>query len=472
MSLQVYNTFTRRKEPFEPQQPDLVKMYICGPTVYDSTHIGHAMSYLIFDVIRRYLEFKGYQVRHVQNFTDIDDKIIQRAARLGTSPEELADRYSREYLAAMAALNIKEADLYPRATAEVPTIIRLIEGLIEQGHAYVANGNVYFKVTTFDGYGRLSRRSLAEMRAGEGVETSELKSDPADFTLWKAAKPGEPSWPSPWGPGRPGWHIECSAMCYHHLGEQIDIHGGGTDLIFPHHENEIAQSEAFTGKQPFVRYWLHNGLLQLGEQKMSKSLGNLITVTEFLKQHEADALRLFVLSSHYRRPITYTDEAIVAAEKGLERLRSALRPAHGIPPGPPDAGGSTDAGVLTDEAARARQAFVAAMDDDFNTAQAVAVLFDLVTAINRARDEGVGGPGFEAAQATLRELAGVLGLHLDTPGLKADLAAAPFIELLIEIRSELRTVKQWALADKIRTRLGERGIVLEDGPAGTTWRMK
>jgi cysteinyl-tRNA synthetase len=258
-------------------------------------------------------------------------------------------------------------------------------------------------------------------------------------------------------------------MCYHHLGEQIDIHGGGTDLIFPHHENEIAQSEAFTGKQPFVRYWLHNGLLQLGEQKMSKSLGNLITVTEFLKQHEADALRLFVLSSHYRRPITYTDEAIVAAEKGLERLRSALRPAHGIPP---DAGGSTDTGVLADEAARARQAFVAAMDDDFNTAQAVAVLFDLVTAINRARDEGIGGPGFEAAQATLRELAGVLGLHLDTPGLKADLAAAPFIELLIEIRSELRTVKQWALADKIRTRLGERGVALEDGPAGTTWRMK
>jgi cysteinyl-tRNA synthetase len=263
-------------------------------------------------------------------------------------------------------------------------------------------------------------------------------------------------------------------MCYHHLGEQIDIHGGGTDLIFPHHENEIAQSEAFTGKQPFVRYWLHNGLLQLGEEKMSKSLGNLITVTDFLKQHEADALRLFVLSSNYRRPVTYTDEAITAAERGLERLRSALRPAHGAP-SPLPAGDSeegADAGVLAGEAERVRQAFVAAMDDDFNTAQAVAALFDLVTAINRARDEGLGGPGFEAAQATLRELADVLGLRLEAPGIKADLAAAPFIDLLVQVRSGLRAAKQWALADQIRTGLAEHGIVLEDGPTETTWRMR
>jgi len=464
MALQVYNTLTRQKEPFEPLQEGRVLMYVCGPTVYDSTHIGHAMSYLIFDVIRRYLEFKGYAVRHVQNFTDIEDKIIARAKTLGVTPEELADRYSREFMWDMKALGIKEAHLYPRATAEVPTIIKVVQGLIDKGYAYVADGNVYFKVAVFEGYGRLSGRSLAEMRAGGDVEASELKADPADFALWKAAKPGEPAWDSPWGPGRPGWHIECSVMCYHHLGEQLDIHGGGTDLIFPHHENEIAQAEAFTGKRPFVKYWLHNGLLQLGEEKMSKSLGNLITVQEFLRQHEPDALRLFVLSSHYRRPLTYTEEAIRAAERGLERLRSGLRPPH--------AGGTSDGDALREAAQRTREAFIAAMDDDFNTPQAVAGLFELVKAINQARDEGVAGPAFETAQATLRELAGVLGLRLESAPTEQAQVVGPLVDLLVRVRSDLRSARQWALADRIRQELGELGIILEDGPSGTTWRMR
>ncbi len=464
MALQVYNTLTRRKEPFEPLHEGRVLMYVCGPTVYDSTHIGHAMSYLVFDIIRRYLEFKGYTVRHVQNFTDVDDKIIARAHSLGVTPEELADRYSREFLRDMEALGVKEAHLYPRATAEVPTIIKIVQGLIDKGYAYVADGNVYFRVVAFEGYGRLSGRSLEDLRAGEDVEASEHKTDPADFALWKAAKPGEPAWDSPWGPGRPGWHIECSAMCYHHLGEQVDIHGGGTDLIFPHHENEIAQTEAFTGRRPFVKYWLHNGLLQLGEEKMSKSLGNLITVQEFLEEHEPDVLRLFVLSSHYRRPLTYTREAIGAAERGLGRLRSALRPPH--------ADSASDGDPLREAARQTRQRFVSAMDDDFNTPQALAALFDLVRAINQARDEGVAGPAFADAQATLLELAGVLGLRLELPPTEQVQAIAPFVDLLVRVRGDLRAAKQWALADQIRDELAKLGIILEDGPSGTTWRAR
>ncbi len=464
MALKIYNTLTRQKETFEPWQEGQVKMYVCGPTVYDSAHIGHAMSYLIFDVLRRYLEFRGYRVQYVQNFTDIDDKIIQRADKLGVSSEEVAERYRREFLADMVLLNVKEATHYPQATTEIPTIIEMIQGLIERGHAYPADGNVYFRVNTFENYGELSRRSTDEMRAGAAVEASEHKENSLDFALWKAAKPGEPSWPSPWGAGRPGWHIECSAMIYHHLGLQIDIHGGGTDLIFPHHENEIAQSEAFTERHPFVKYWVHNGLLQLGEQKMSKSLGNLITIRDFLRIHDADTLRMFVLSSNYRKPLTYTEEAVEAAERGLERMRVALRP-------PRADAASADAAWLTEQAERTHQAFIAAMDDDFNTAQAIAQLFDLVTAINRARDEGVTGVPFEAAQATLRELAGVLGLQLQVEDRRNGMEVAPFIDLLVEVRSDLRAAKQWALADKIRKQLAELGVVLEDSPTGTSWRM-
>jgi cysteinyl-tRNA synthetase len=440
------------KEEFTPRG-DEVTMYVCGVTVYDDCHIGHAMSYIVFDVIRRYLEFKGYKVKHVQNFTDIDDKIINRAQELGVSASELAQKYIAEYFADMDALNIKRAHIYPKATEEIPKIIEIIEGLIRKGHAYASKGSVYFRVKSFAEYGKLSHQSLDDMLARGSVEAGE-KEFPLDFALWKAAKPGEPWWPSPWGDGRPGWHIECSAMSLKYLGASIDIHGGGQDLIFPHHENEIAQSESFTGTVPFVRYWLHNGLLQFGEEKMSKSLGNLITVKEALRRYTPDALRLFVLSSHYRSPLTYSEDALSAAESGVERLRQAIRFGE-------EARGD---GILDAEPFRAR--FIACMDDDFNTAQALAVLFELAREINRARAAGV---RVAKAQETLRELAGVLGFTLEEPR-KPVLNAEPFIELLIEIRAELRQAKQWQLADRIRGRLSELGVVLEDTPKGTSWR--
>ncbi|MCL5256539.1 MAG: cysteine--tRNA ligase, partial [Chloroflexi bacterium] len=319
--MRVYNTLSREKEDFVPLEDKRVRMYVCGPTVYSSAHIGHAMSYILFDAIRRYLEYRGYDVRHVQNFTDVDDKIINRANKEGIPPTELAERYIREFLAESQELNLLPAHVYPRASQEIGPIIGIIKTLIEQGHAYVVDGDVYFRVTSKEDYGKLSHRTLEEMQAGERVEIDVRKEHPMDFALWKSAKPGEPAWDSPWGPGRPGWHIECSAMSHRYLGPQIDIHGGGQDLIFPHHENEIAQSECCTGKKPFVRYWMHNGLLQVGGEKMAKSVGNLITIRQLLDEYDSDALRLFVLSSYYRRPLTYTADSLPAASKAIERLR-------------------------------------------------------------------------------------------------------------------------------------------------------
>ncbi len=450
--MKVFNTLSGTKEEFFSQGKE-VTMYVCGVTVYDHCHIGHAMSYIVFDVVRRYLEFKGYKVKHIQNFTDIDDKIINRAQEVGISSSELAEKYIAEYFEDMDALNIQRAHVYPRATKEIPKMIEIIDGLIKKGHAYVSRGSVYFRVKSFPDYGKLSHQSLDDMLARASAEGGE-KEFPLDFALWKAAKPGEPWWASPWGEGRPGWHIECSAMALKYLGGSIDIHGGGQDLIFPHHENEIAQSESFTGTVPFVRYWLHNGLLQFGEEKMSKSLGNLITVKDALKSYSPDALRLFVLSSHYRSPLTYTEEALRAADAGVERLRQAVRrEEEGI------AKGELDAEPF-------RRRFIDCMDDDFNTAQAVAVLFELAREINKARAEGV---GVARAQETLAELAGVLGLTLQEPK-KPALDAAPLVELLIEVRNELRQAKAWGLADRIRARLLELGVVLEDTAKGTIWR--
>lgn len=449
--MKVFNTLSGQKEEFLPQG-DTVTMYVCGVTVYDDCHIGHAMSYVIFDVIRRYLEFRGYKVKHVQNFTDIDDKIINRAQELGISPQELAQKYISEYFEDMDALNIVRAHVYPRATEEIPKIIEVIQGLITKGHAYATAGSVYFRVRTFSGYGKLSRRNLDEMVSGGAEEVG--KEDPLDFALWKAAKPGEPYWSSPWGEGRPGWHIECSAMSLKYLGESIDIHGGGQDLIFPHHENEITQSEAFTGASPFVRYWLHNGLLQLGSDKMSKSLGNLITVKQALELHSPDAIRLFILGSHYRSPLTYSEEALAAAEAGMERLRQATK----------GSGKDEDGAPLDAEPFRLR--FIESMDDDFNVAQAVAVLFDLAREINRGRDEGM---NVAEAQCTLAELVGIMGFTLEEVA-KPPLDAAPFIELLISVRNDLRQAKEWKLSDKIRSYLAELGIALEDTPKGTVWK--
>jgi cysteinyl-tRNA synthetase len=453
-------------------------MYVCGVTVYDECHIGHAMSYVIFDAIRRYLEFRGYKVKHVQNFTDIDDKIINRANQLGISSTELAEKYINEYFKDMDALNIERAHVYPRATEEVPKIIEVIQGLIDKGFAYDSGGSVYFRVKNFPGYGKLSRQEMDDIISRGSAEEGD-KESPLDFALWKAAKPGEPFWPSPWGEGRPGWHIECSAMALKYLGKTLDIHGGGLDLIFPHHENEITQSESFTGVVPFVRHWLHNGLLQLGENKMSKSLGNLITVKQALELYSPDALRLFILSSHYRSPLTYSEEVVKAAESGMERLRQAARD-----------GGKADGSALDAEPYKSR--FTGSMDDDFNTAQALAALFELAREINRGREEKC---DVAAAQNTLRELAGVLGFTLREPK-KPPLESGPFItllnelssqfnqtpehdpemkveqliQLLIETREKLRKAKQWQLADMVRQRLTGLGIALEDTPKGTIWK--
>jgi len=454
--MKVFNTLSGQKEEFLPQGEE-VKMYVCGVTPYSDAHLGHAMSYIIFDAIRRYLQFRGYKVKYVQNVTDIDDKIIDRANQLGIPARELAEKYTDSYFADMDALNIGRADIYPRATEEIPKMIEVVQGLIDKGYAYPAKGSVYFRVRNVPDYGKLAHRNLESMMAGARIEAGEEKEHPMDFVLWKASKPGEPSWESPWGNGRPGWHIECSAMSLKYLGDTLDIHGGGQDLIFPHHENEIAQSESFTGKKPFVKYWLHNGLVQLGEEKMSKSLGNLITIKEALSRYSADAIRIFALSSHYRSPLKYSEETLEAAERGTERLRQTVRD---------ELGEKETTGEMISETYQKR--FIEAMDDDFNTAQAVAVLFDLAHDINRASEAGY---GVALAQQVLVELAGVLGLTLKPPQ-KPKIDAEPFIELLISTRNQLREAKQWQLADEIRAKLDESGIILEDTPEGTITRWK
>ena len=454
--MKLYNTLSGRVEEFVPADGNQVKMYVCGVTPYSSTHVGHALSYVVFDTLRRYLEHKGYAVRHVQNFTDVDDKIIQRAQEAGVSEVELVEEFIGDYFHSMDALNIQRASEYPRATREIPRIIDAIAGLIDRGHAYPAAGDVYFRVTSKDDYGKLSHRSLDNMIAGARIQVDENKEHPMDFVLWKGAKPGEPSWESPWGPGRPGWHIECTAMSLEYLGEQLDIHGGGQDLVFPHHENEIAQSECYTGAKPFSRYWMHNGLLQLGSDKMSKSLGNLVSVVEALERYSPDAMRLYFLSSHYRSPLAYSDEGAAAVERSLDRVRHALTPGNGS--GPPV------------DASPHRARFAAAMDDDLNTPQAIAALFDLARDINRGRDDG---QSIDDGQAALRELGGVLGLTFaERAGSDADLAATPFIDLLVSVRSELRAARQFALADQIRDGLAEQGVALEDGPQGTQWQRQ
>ena len=467
MALQVYNTLTRRKEVFETIEPGNVRMYVCGVTVYGPAHIGHGFMVLSFDIIRRYLQWLGYTVLHAQNFTDVDDKIIARAAEVGIAPIALADGYVAEWRRDITELGVLPPTIEPRATQEIAGMLDMIAGLIARGMAYEAGGDVYFRVRAFEGYGKLSRRSLDDLLSGARVEIGEQKEDPLDFALWKAAKPGEISWPSPWGPGRPGWHIECSTMALAHLGGQLDIHGGGSDLIFPHHENEIAQSEAYLGQAPFARYWLHNEMVQLGGDKMSKSLGNLITIRALLDGgvDNGQAYRMMVLTGHYRTPLNWSEESFVSGGRALERLRSALRDYVAD-----DAPG--DGGALAPILATAEAAFRAAMDDDFNTAGALAALFDLTRAINRARDEGAATGDLRAAQAKLVELAAVLGLRLVGEKLADDtLAAAPFIELLLETRAELRKARQFALSDLIRDRLKGLGVEVEDGPQGSTWTL-
>ncbi len=467
MALQVYNTLTRRKELFETIEPGVVKMYVCGVTPYSAAHIGHGFMVISFDIIRRYLTWLGYNVIHAQNFTDVDDKIIARAAEMGIEPNALAAGYIDEWRRDIAELGVQSPTIEPHATHEIGGMLEMIGGLIARGIAYSVGGDVYFRVRTFEGYGKLSRRNLNDLLAGARVEVGEQKEDPLDFALWKAAKPGEISWPSPWGPGRPGWHIECSVMALAHLGSQIDIHGGGTDLIFPHHENEIAQSESYLGHEPFARYWLHNEMVQLSGYKMSKSLGNLVTIRELLDDgpDNGTIYRMMVLTGHYRTPLTWSEESFNGAGRALDRLRSGLRDFD--PAATPVTSDHLAAAIATADAS-----FRAAMDDDFNTAGALAALFELVRVINRARSEDATTTDLHPAQAKLVALAEVLGLPLTpTATDTAALAAAPFIELLLETRTELRKAKQFALSDQIRDRLKALGVEVEDGPTGSTWQL-
>ncbi|PWG64614.1 cysteine--tRNA ligase [Sediminicurvatus halobius] len=455
--LRIHNSLTDRKEPFRPIDPPRVRLYVCGMTVYDYCHLGHARAMVVFDTVVRYLRHSGYAVEYVRNITDVDDKIIRRAAELGEPMEAVTARFTEAMHEDADALGCLRPDAEPRATAHMDEIVAMIERLIERGYAYPANGDVYYAVSRFPDYGRLSGERLEDLRAGARIEPGEHKRDPADFVLWKAAREGEPSWPSPWGAGRPGWHIECSAMSTACLGEHFDIHGGGLDLKFPHHENEIAQSEAATG-HPFVNYWMHNGHVRIDDEKMSKSLGNFFTVRDILAVHAPEVVRYFLLSSHYRGPLNYTPDALDNARGGLERLYLALR---GLPAAAA-AGGETFA-----------ERFAEAMDDDFNTPLALSVLFELAREVNRLREgQDPAAPGLGAR---LRALAGVLGLLQDDPEafLKGTPRSGPDeaeIEALIAERSEARRQRDFARADRIRDQLAEQGVILEDKPEGTIWR--
>lgn len=466
MPLRIYNTLSREKETFKPIETGKVRMYVCGPTVYDKAHVGHAMSALVFDIARRYLEYCGYDVRYVMNFTDVDDKIIDRANKLGADPYELAEIYINDFKQNLQDLNIKPATVNPRATEEMDFIIEMVSRLLENDSAYTVDGDVYFRVQQNEDYGKLSGRKLADMNAGARIQVDKRKENPMDFAVWKAAKPGEPAWDSPWGKGRPGWHIECSAMNLHHLGEQIDIHGGGNDLIFPHHENEIAQTEALTGKA-FARYWMHNGMLQLKGEKMSKSLGNLITIDEFISKYPGDVMRLLVINAGYRSPLTFNEEVIEQTKSAYKRLLNVKRPAL------PNAPGLDENSIkkLNEQAQKSKTGFLAAMDDDFNTAAASGFIFDLVRAINQARSDGAAAEQLEAAEKIFNELTGVLGLELKAQK-QAFSTADPFIDLLIELRNELRQQKSWALSDMLRDKLAQLGVTIEDSKDGTTWSWR
>ncbi|SFM42623.1 cysteinyl-tRNA synthetase [Ectothiorhodospira mobilis] len=459
--LNLYNTLTRQKEPFHPMEPGKVRMYVCGMTVYDYCHLGHARVLVVFDMVYRYLLARGYEVTYVRNITDIDDKIIRRAAENCEPIDALTARFIQAMHEDADALGVLRPTYEPRATQHVHDILHMIQRLMDRGYAYVGeNGDVYYSVSRFDGYGRLSGRRLEDLRAGERVAPDESKRDPLDFVLWKAAKPGEPAWDSPWGPGRPGWHIECSAMSTHYLGNHFDLHGGGQDLQFPHHENEIAQSEAATCEH-FVNYWMHNGFVRVDEEKMSKSLGNFFTVRQVLEHYRPEEIRYFILGSHYRSPLNYNDQALDAARSALSRLYTALRglePAH-----PGDAGAAW------------RERFNAAMDDDFNTPEALSVLFDLAREVNRLRQTDAAGEAARLA-GCLKSLGETLGLLQADPegffqqGGAGEAMDAAEIEALIQQRLEARKRRDFTEADRIRDDLKARGILLEDGPEGTTWR--
>ena len=457
--MKIYNTMSRMKEALAPRIPGEIKMYSCGVTVYDLSHVGHARMLMVFDVISRYLRFAGYRVTFVRNFTDIDDKIIRRAAQEGVSAREVSKRNVAAFHEDMAALGVLPPDVEPKATEHLPEMIGLIERLVAKGYAYTVDGDVYFEVRRFPAYGKLSGKNLDELQAGARVEVDERKRDPRDFALWKSAKPGEPAWESPWGSGRPGWHIECSAMAVRYLGESFDIHGGGEDLIFPHHECEIAQTEADTG-QPFARYWVHNGMVNMGREKMSKSLGNTLTIRDLVARHDPAALRLFLLGTHYRSPLEWSEERVEDSARALQRLwrpideaarHAEARMAAGQP--------------LPAELAGFRQRFIDAMDDDFNTPEALGALFDFSRAL---RSTDIAPVTLVRGAQELKTLAGALGLQ---GPVRAGLDESR-IDLLIEERREARRERNFRRADEIRAEIEQLGAILEDTPTGTVWRWK
>ncbi len=479
MGIRIYNTLTRKKEPFEPAEPGKVRMYVCGPTVYDACHIGHARSIVVFDVIARYFRARGYEVTYVRNFTDIDDKIIRRAAESGTDPKALAERYIHEFYKDMDTLKVARATVEPRATEHIPQILQVIQRLVEKGVAYAVDGDVFFSVEAFPGYGKLSGRKLEDMEAGARVDVDVRKRNPHDFALWKSSKPGEPSWDSPWGPGRPGWHIECSAMSMAYLGKTFDIHGGGKDLIFPHHENEIAQSEAAFGR-PFVKYWVHNGFVNINQEKMSKSLGNFLLIRDLLQTFHPEALRLFLLSSHYRSPIDFTPRHMEEATAGLDKLYALLERARTM---------GIDTAVPSKEASgKDWRRFCDAMDNDFNTAQGIGVLFEAARRLNRLVDD-TKDPGDEAFRRRVHQEIGdllrigqVLGILTESPRAysrarqtmlqKAKGIDPHVVEALVAQRAAARKARDWDRADAIRRELEAMNILLEDRPDKTVWKIK
>ncbi|WP_025902196.1 cysteine--tRNA ligase [Tatumella sp. UCD-D_suzukii] len=460
--LKIYNTQSRQKEEFKPIHAGKIGMYVCGITVYDLCHIGHGRTFVAFDVVSRYLRYLGYDLKYVRNITDIDDKIIKRANDKGETIGELTDRMIAEMHRDFAALNILPPDVEPRATRHIPEIIGLVEKLLQRGHAYVAgNGDVMFDVMSDSHYGELSRQDLQQLQAGARVEVADVKKNPMDFVLWKMSKADEPGWASPWGQGRPGWHIECSAMNCKQLGEHFDIHGGGSDLMFPHHENEIAQSTCAHGGE-YVNYWMHSGMVMVDREKMSKSLGNFFTVRDVLAHYDAETVRYFLMSGHYRSQLNYGEDNLKQARSALERLYTALR--------------NTDPSAVPAEGAEFEQRFREAMDDDFNTPEAYSVLFDMAREVNRLKAEDPAAA--DSVAAKLRQLSGVLGLLQQDPEVFLQSAAGSNddevaeIEALIVMRKEARETKNWAQADIARDKLNELGIIVEDGPQGTTWRRK
>ncbi|MFL5240909.1 MAG: cysteine--tRNA ligase [Gemmataceae bacterium] len=491
MALRVYNTLKREKEPFETVHPGKVGMYLCGPTVYKPSHLGHMVGPVIFDTVKRYLVYLGYQVTFVVNITDIDDKLIIEAAKQQTTVKDLAERVAVDYVRNLERLRLTGIDSMPRATEHIAEIRRLIEGLIAKGFAYPSGGDVYFDVNRDEDYGKLCNRDPEQLEAGARIEISDRKRNPGDFALWKCAKPGEPSWESPWGAGRPGWHIECSAMSMQILGETLDIHGGGLDLQFPHHENELAQSESYTGK-PFARFWMHNGLMKTDNAKMSKSKGNEIVVTSLLERHAPETLRFFLLATHYRRPIDYSEDRLLETHRSLENFYRFFERYERItghtffglqaPPkrGPFDTG-DTNTEFLV-EVGRHRAAFLEHMDDDFNTGGAIGVLFELLTALNRFADtrrleedksDAVALEDFRRSVIVLKELSQILGIFHEPPQTKKagdDGLVNGLMQLLIDLRAEARKAKNFALADQIRQRLSQLQVTLEDRPGGTGWR--